>query len=74
MIILPMAGKSKRFYSAGYQVPKYMLDIKSISLFEHSLLSFKKYFKDDKFLFVILDNKNTFEFIKSKINKYEIND
>tara|TARA_B100001057_G_scaffold470715_1_gene532312 strand:- start:56 stop:775 length:720 start_codon:yes stop_codon:yes gene_type:complete len=74
MIILPMAGKSKRFYSAGYQVPKYMLDLKSISLFEHSLLSFKKYFKDDKFLFIILDNQNTFEFIKSKINKYEIND
>ena len=26
-VVIPMAGKSKRFQDAGYKVPKYLIDI-----------------------------------------------
>ncbi|MBD6989485.1 capsular biosynthesis protein, partial [Vibrio parahaemolyticus] len=44
MIIIPMAGMSSRFFNAGYDKPKYMLEARGVTLFEHSILSFKKYF------------------------------
>ncbi|ELZ6526290.1 capsular biosynthesis protein, partial [Campylobacter jejuni] len=55
IIIFPMAGLSSRFAKAGYDKPKYMLDLKGNSVFFHAVNSFKKYFKDFKFLFVYRD-------------------
>lgn len=45
IIIFPMAGLSSRFAKAGYDKPKYMLDLKGNSVFFHAVNSFKKYFK-----------------------------
>ncbi|EKO3985769.1 capsular biosynthesis protein, partial [Vibrio fluvialis] len=42
MIMIPMAGMSSRFFKAGYSKPKYMLEAKGKTLFEHSVLSFEK--------------------------------
>lgn len=39
VLIIPMAGMGERFKKAGYQVPKYMIEVKGKTLFEHSLSS-----------------------------------
>jgi hypothetical protein len=67
MIIIPMAGLSSRFFKDGFKVPKYMLEANGLSLFEHAINSFKKYFEKEMFLFVIRDVYDTREFIEKKI-------
>jgi len=64
MIIFPMAGLSKRFKNAGYELPKYMLEAGGETLFHHSVMSFKNYFSSERFVFVALDRYNTQLFIK----------
>lgn len=54
-----MAGMSSRFFKAGYDKPKYMLEATGITLFEHSVLSFKNYFERESFLFIIRDKYDT---------------
>jgi len=74
MIVIPMAGISKRFTIEGYKVPKFMLKLKKLSLFKHSLLSFKNYFTTDKFLFIALDFDQYHEFLANEINELGIQD
>ncbi|TOM80696.1 capsular biosynthesis protein, partial [Vibrio parahaemolyticus] len=59
MIIIPMAGMSSRFFKAGYDKPKYMLEAHGKTLFEHSVESFEALFLDTKFLFIVKDVYNT---------------
>lgn len=66
MIVIPMAGASSRFSRAGFKLPKYMLNARGCSLFEHSILSFKNYFDDLKFVFIILDIFDTVNFVEQK--------
>lgn len=56
MIVIPMAGLSSRFQKAGYQKPKYMLDLHGRSLLQHSVRSFQRYFSSHEFLFVARDD------------------
>ncbi|MGO2355545.1 MAG: glycosyltransferase family 2 protein [Marinomonas foliarum] len=72
MIIIPMAGMSSRFFKAGYSKPKYMLEAKGKTLFEYSVLSFKKYFESELFVFVIRDIYETKKFVIDKIKKIGI--
>jgi len=77
MIVIPMAGLSKRFMSAGYAVPKYMLEADGKSLFFFAVNSFKRYFSTEEFLFVCLDVQGTPEFVESEaramgIEKYRV--
>ena len=52
MIVIPMAGKSSRFYNEGFEVPKYKLPIfKNSNVFCEALKSFKNYFALETFLF-----------------------
>jgi len=74
MIVIPMAGISKRFTVEGYKVPKFMLKLRKQSLFTHSLLSFKNYFTTDKFLFIALDLDHYHEFMVNEINDLGIQD
>ena len=74
MIVIPMAGISKRFTVEGYKVPKFMLELKNLSLFKHSLLSFKNYFTTDKFLFIALDLDLYHEFLLNEIKELGIQD
>lgn len=67
MIIIPMAGLSSRFFKAGYKKPKYMLELFSRPLFDYCLLSFKKYFDCEHFIFVVRDTHNTVEFVNERI-------
>lgn len=72
MIVIPMAGLSKRFTEAGYKKPKFMLDLDGMSLFKHSLLSFEKYFKTETFLFISLDIDGYMDFLQQEISELEI--
>ncbi|HEC1890303.1 TPA: glycosyltransferase family 2 protein [Campylobacter jejuni] len=72
IIIFPMAGLSSRFIKAGYNKPKYMLGLKKGSVFFYAINSFKKYFKDFKFLFIYRDIDDTKNFIKEECKKLGI--
>ena len=52
MIVITMAGGSSRFLKAGYDKTKYALELWDKSVFEQVLLSFKKYFLKEDFLFI----------------------
>jgi hypothetical protein len=53
MIVIPMAGQSRRFRDAGYARPKYELPLHGESLFACCLRSFERYFDSERFLFVV---------------------
>lgn len=67
-----MAGLSSRFKKAGYDVPKYMLEAHGATLFWHSVVSFKKYFEKESFLFIALDVFDTKSFIEKECKKLGI--
>lgn len=69
IIVIPMAGQSKRFIEAGYSLPKYMLYIKDKSLFNLSVSSFKRYFKTAQFLFIARDLYSTELFINKECER-----
>lgn len=77
MIVIPMAGLSSRFFKAGYQQPKYMLEAHGISLFDHAILSFKAYFDSEPFLFIVRADFDTPAFVEQRcvalgIKQFEI--
>jgi choline kinase len=77
MIVIPMAGLSSRFFKAGYNKPKYMLNAHGKSLFEHSVRSFEEYFDTQTFIFIVKDIYDTVDFVsqqanKMRVKKYEI--
>ncbi|MCD1631091.1 glycosyltransferase family 2 protein [Marinobacter shengliensis] len=74
MIVIPMAGLSSRFFKAGYDKPKYMLEAHGRTLFEHSVLSFEKYFQSEPFLFIIRDTYDTPSFVSQQIKALGIKD
>jgi NDP-sugar pyrophosphorylase family protein len=73
MIVIPMAGKSSRFFNEGYTLPKYMLNLgDSSTVFEESLKSFKNYFKTDLFVFLCRSEESIIDFITIKCTKLGI--
>lgn len=63
MIVIPMAGLSRRFREAGYDRPKFMLDLHGRSLFAHAVGSFRAYFDTEPFLFIARDEPGVPEFV-----------
>ncbi|MEM8790944.1 MAG: glycosyltransferase family 2 protein [Pseudomonadota bacterium] len=66
MIVLPMAGLSSRFFEAGYDVPKYMLDLHGATVFDHALGSFQGLFEHERFLIICRDVYATPEFVRAR--------
>lgn len=64
MIIIPMAGLSKRFSDAGYDRPKYMLPLGDRTVFDHAIGSFRALFNKVPFLFIGRDVAGTGAFIE----------
>jgi len=52
MIVIPMAGMSRRFFDAGYSRPKYELPLDGQTLFACCVRSFEHYFGSERFVFV----------------------
>lgn len=77
MIIIPMAGKSLRFITAGYTKPKWMLPIHGRPLLDYVINSFKLYIKTDHFVFIFMSEPGFEEFITERaeclgLNKYTL--
>jgi len=69
MIVIPMVGKSSRFFKEGYSEPKYKLQIDGLTVFERSVLSFENYFQTDKFLFLVRTDYSASAFVKDALLK-----
>lgn len=67
MIVIPMAGLSRRFREAGYDRPKFMLDLHGRSLFAHAVDSFRAYFDTEPFLFIARDEPGVPEFVAQEL-------
>lgn len=74
MILITMAGMSSRFFKAGYTEPKYKLPIFGESVFSLSVKSFEAYFRTDKFVFVIREAYDTYNFVKNSCSAMGIVD
>jgi NDP-sugar pyrophosphorylase family protein len=65
-VIIPMSGMSSRFSRAGYQLPKYLLEVDDKTVIEHII---NLYPKDSEFIFVVNDkhseNTNILEVLDS---------
>lgn len=66
MIVIPMAGLSRRFAEAGYDRPKYMLPLPGGTLFAHAVGSFRREFGREGFLFVAQPVAGTEAFIRAE--------
>lgn len=66
MIVIPMAGLSRRFSDAGYSLPKYMLPLDGRPVFDHAVGSFARYFDDTPFLFIARDVAGTADFLRAR--------
>lgn len=67
MIIIPMAGQSSRFRVAGYDKPKYMLELGLETVFALAVKSFSESFETEDFLFVIGENDGSEDFVRQQI-------
>lgn len=68
MILIPMMGKSSRFYNAGYKEPKFMLPIGESNLFKETVLSFQNYFNSEFFIFSIPNENELQQWICNQLN------
>lgn len=79
-IVITMAGLGSRFRKAGFNVPKYMIEVKGKTLFEWSLISLQPFYEiASTFIFIVLKDKaeDVLLFINKKckllgIKKYNI--
>ena len=53
MIVIPMAGASRRFAEADYKRPKYELLLDGRTVFDHAVGGFQALFAREPFLFVV---------------------
>jgi hypothetical protein len=66
MFVISMAGRSSRFFDAGYAQPKYTLQAFGESLFAHSIRSFEAYFETTPFLFITLAEFSAEDFVRAE--------
>ena len=52
-VVIPMSGMSSRFVAAGYEIPKYLIEIDGKKVIEHIV---GLYPEDSDFVFIINDN------------------
>ncbi|MEJ8572394.1 glycosyltransferase family 2 protein [Microbaculum marinum] len=67
MIVFPMAGLSNRFRRAGYEKPKYMLDLGGRTVFSHAVSGFSRFFDTEPFLFICRSEAATPAFIEAEL-------
>lgn len=67
MIVIPMVGRSSRFFQAGYTRPKYELQVDGRSVFAHAVGSFSAYFESEFFLFLVRSDYGAEEFVRREL-------
>lgn len=66
MIVLPMAGLSRRFLDAGYDRPKYELLLAGRPVFDWALLSFERSFTTEPIMLVYRDMPGLTRFLEER--------
>ncbi|HEX5378849.1 MAG TPA: glycosyltransferase family 2 protein [Phenylobacterium sp.] len=74
MIVIPMAGRSQRFYDAGHTVAKYRLLLGGESVFAHAVGSFASYFQQSPFLFIVGPDPDAAAFVRFECERLGIAD
>lgn len=73
MIVLPMAGRSSRFFKAGYKKPKFELAVtESLSVFDCILYGYKEHFDTETFLIICLAEASSF--VEARLSAVGIKD
>jgi hypothetical protein len=67
MIIIPMVGRSSRFFDVGYEIPKYQLPLKGGVVFDMAVMSFERYFQSDFFRFIVRSDFESESFVRSRV-------
>jgi dTDP-glucose pyrophosphorylase len=65
--IIPMLGRSSRFFDEGYKLPKYQLEINKMTSFAYAISSFKRYFSADLFIFLVRSDYEAYEFVNNEV-------
>jgi len=72
-VVIPMSGMSSRFVAAGYDIPKYLIEIDGRKVIEHIV---NLYPEDSKFVFIINDKHkeetNIIEVLDKLVDRKEI--
>ena len=63
MIVLPMAGRSSRFFSAGFVRPKYELPLGTSCVLEQVVRSFERQFEAEYFVFGVRSDYDAAAFV-----------
>lgn len=66
MIVIPMAGRSSRFFRAGFTQPKYQLPLWGRPMFDWVLIGFQRYFESEHFRFITLNEHDNERFISDR--------
>lgn len=74
MIVIPMAGLSRRFFEAGYTRPKYELPLGPQTLFACCVRSFEHYFRSERFVFVHRHAFEARDFIARECDRLGLHD
>lgn len=67
MIVFAMAGQSRRFTEAGYDRPKFMLEVGSATAFDYSVAGFLEAFADEPFVFVYRETSGVRDFLEARL-------
>lgn len=67
MIIIPMAGMSRRFLEQGYEKPKFMLPLWDGYVFDYAASSFSANFSDKEMMFIIRETGGVRDFLEQRI-------
>ncbi len=74
-VVITMAGLGSRFQKAGYQIPKYMIEVHGKTLFDWSMDSLKGYNKEDtKYIFIVRQEDHAADFIRDHAKEIGISD
>lgn len=63
MIVIPMLGNSSRFFKAGYDRPKYELELGRSTVLRYVIESFENYLDSEKFTFAVRSDFNARPFV-----------
>lgn len=74
MIVIPMAGRSQRFLDAGYDRPKFRLDLNGRSVFAHAVESFRAQFETHRFLFILGPDAGAEAFVRAECARLGVRD
>jgi hypothetical protein len=74
MIVIPMLGRSSRFFDAGYKLPKFQLPLGGETVFTKSVRSFEQQFESEHFLFIVRHDYDTKEFVRRELTNLGIMD